>query len=452
VAAVRYAACHYLVWFVLATRRAPANRDTDVSVKEDLLLTPPVQGRAHDGPARRRSRALAILPSADMSTSVPPTSSDRFFRDMVGSMRNGVIAISRDGHVAVMNDVACHALHIPVRPSNIGGHFTDVLHGAPEVVRILSTAFQSDHLPNRAELRLKSTGRVIGYTLSLIRDEHGETTGATLFFKDLTRVEQLEERERLRDRLAALGEMAAAIAHEVKNPLAGIEVMAGLLKRKLPDHPEAQSMLSDIINEAKMANAIVLEVLDFVRPIRLLVEPVPLARVINDAVHMADTLVSRGASTLRLDVPESLPVVEGDTSQLRQLFTNLVSNAYEALDGKGVITVTAQYVPADDGPGSEGLLASPTVVVDVTDDGPGIAEDLRDRIFNPFFTTKPRGSGLGLAIVRKIVDAHDGRISVGAPPSGGARFRVVLPLHGLPDRSKAPLPQDGGAPGGPRKR
>ena len=117
-----------------------------------------------------------------------------------------------------------------------------------------------------------ATGPVIGYTLSLVADDERPTTGAALFFKDLTRVEQLEERERLRDRLAALGEMAAAIAHEVKNPLAGIEVMAGLLKRRLRTSPDAQSMLTDIINEAKMANAIVHEVLEFVRPIRLQVE------------------------------------------------------------------------------------------------------------------------------------------------------------------------------------
>jgi signal transduction histidine kinase len=383
---------------------------------------------------------------------VTATSSDRFFRDMVGSMRNGVIAITRDGHIAVMNDVACHALHVPVRSGNIGGYYADVLHGAPEVVRILAAAFDSEHLPNRAELRLKSTGRVIGYTLSLIRGDDGQVSGAGLFFKDLTRVEQLEERERLRDRLAALGEMAAAIAHEVKNPLAGIEVMAGLLRRRLTDHPEAQATLADIINEAKMANAIVIEVLDFVRPIRLQVEPVPIARTLHDAVHGAEALVPRRGTELRIDVPDSLPSIEGDSGQLRQLFTNLVSNAFEALDGRGTVTITAQYVPGDDGPGSDGLNAMPTVVVDVADDGPGIADDLQDRIFNPFFTTKPRGSGLGLAIVRKIVDAHDGRISIVSPASGGARFRVVLPLHGLPDRTEVPVPQDGGAPGGPRKR
>ena len=103
-------------------------------------------------------------------------------------------------------------------------------------------------------------------------------------------------------------------------------------------------------------------------------------------------------------------------------------------------------------PGHQRPAAVPTVVVELEDNGPGFDKDHADKIFNPFFTTKPQGSGLGLAIVRKIVDAHDGRISVASPPSGGARFRVVLPLHGLPDRTEVPVPQDGGAPGGPRKR
>ena len=116
----------------------------------------------------------------------------------------------------------------------VGRHFSKVLAKHPDMVRVLHSAFELSHLPNRAELRLKTTGKVIGYTLSHVRDEHGRSTGVALFFKDLTKVEQLEERERLRDRLVALGEMAAAIAHEVKNPLAGIEVMAGLLKRQPP--------------------------------------------------------------------------------------------------------------------------------------------------------------------------------------------------------------------------
>ena len=159
--------------------------------------------------------------------------------------------------------------------------------------------------------------------------------GATLFFKDLTRVEQIEERERLRDRLAALGEMAAAIAHEVKNPLASIEVMAGVLKRQLSDQPEALETLNDIIKEAKMANAIVVEVLEFVRPIQLQVERVALDEVLKDSITLAEGKQARGAVSIDTDIAPDVPELLADPHQLRQLFSNLLANAFEALGGEG---------------------------------------------------------------------------------------------------------------------
>jgi signal transduction histidine kinase len=349
----------------------------------------------------------------------------------VWNLRNGVLAVTREGRVAVMNGVAYRILGLEPKISDIGQPYSVVLKDQPDVTRIISGAFELSHLPNRAELRLKSTGKVIGYTLSQVRDNRGRVTGATLFFKDLTRVEQLEERERLRDRLAALGEMAAAIAHEVKNPLAGIEVMAGILRRQLADSEDAQSILRDIIKEAKMANAIVLEVLDFVRPIRLQVERIALADVVQDAVSMADSHVPRGEIDVELTIPEDLAPIHGDPHQLRQLFTNLLTNAYEAMGGRGRVSLVAIQLTAEEET-TAGSDSSPVpmVQVDVTDDGPGVPLDVVDRIFSPFFTTKPKGSGLGLAIVRKIVDVHDGRIDVSANPGGGTRFRVTLPVSG----------------------
>jgi nitrogen fixation/metabolism regulation signal transduction histidine kinase len=184
-----------------------------------------------------------------------------------------------------MNNMAYRVLALPAGGDYIGRPFSEVLVDLPEVVRVLQQAFDSSDLPNRAEMRLRKTGRAMGYTLSHIHDDDGRMVGATLFFKDLTRVEQMEERERLRDRLAALGEMAAAIAHEVKNPLASIEVMAGVLKRQMTDREEALETLNDIIKEAKMANAIVVEVLEFVRPIQLQVERASLDEVLKDSIH-----------------------------------------------------------------------------------------------------------------------------------------------------------------------
>jgi signal transduction histidine kinase len=375
-------------------------------------------------PERRKPAARPKAARRGPSGGVVP---DGFYRDMVWNLRNGVVAVTRDGRVAVMNEIAYRVLGMKMRTTDIGRHFSEVLREVPDVVRIIAGAFELSHLPNRAELRLKNTGKVIGYTLSLVKDARGRDVGATLFFKDLTRVEQLEERERLRDRLAALGEMAAAIAHEVKNPLAGIEVMSGLLKRQLPDSPDAQTILADIIKEAKMANRIVQEVLAFVRPIRLQVEDMSLADVIRDAIAMAESHSLKGEVAVRVDIPEALRPIQGDPAQLRQIFTNFLTNAFEAMSGSGMVEITAVAQEGDEEPGPDH--GGPMVVITVADDGPGIPPEVTDRIFSPFFTTKPQGSGLGLAIVRKIVDAHDGRIDVGTRAGGGAVFRVTLPFR-----------------------
>jgi len=367
-------------------------------------------------------------------------------------MRNGVIVIRRDGRLVAINDAAYASLDMLPGADDVGRAITQVLADVPEVVRVLEGAFGSDPLPNRAEVRLARTARSIGFTLSLVRDALGAVSGAALFFRDLTRVEQMEERERLRDRLAALGEMAAAIAHEVKNPLAGIEVMAGLLKRRLSDNPEAQAMLADIIAEAKMANAIVLEVLDFVRPVRLQLEDVAVDALLQDSLLMADSLVPRRGVAVSVDVRPGLPPVQGDGHQLRQVFTNLLTNALEALNGDGRLVMQATSHARLPMPATPDHPPGPGVEITVADDGPGIPDSLRERIFNPFFTTKPRGSGLGLAIVRKVVDAHEGRIEVLPGPDGaGTVFRVLLPLTPSLEHTPVRVPDDG-APGGPRPR
>ena len=381
----------------------------------------------HEARAVRRSQArhLSSRGRQDRTTAVVE---DPFFRHIVSSMRNGVIAFHRDGTLALMNDEAYRIFALTRRVGDVGRPLSEVLQQRPSVIRVLACAFEMSHLPNRAELRLKDLDRVIGYTLSQVKDDGGRAIGAVMFFKDLTRVEHLEERERLRDRLAALGEMAAGIAHELKNPLAGIEVMAGLLRRRVPDSAETQSLLADIMSEAKLANAIVVEMLEFVRPLRLQVERIDLAKVMHQATTLAESKAPRGAVTIALNLSPELPMIDGDEQQLCQVFTNLLANAFEALDGQGHVTIGAIARVVDGDPAVPSAhAATPMVVVDVADDGPGVPPEITDKIFDPFFSTKPQGSGLGLAIVTKIVDAHDGRIDVSSS-NAGTRFRVTLPV------------------------
>ena len=344
-------------------------------------------------------------------------------------MRNGVIAIHRNGTLALMNEEAYRIFALTREDADVGRPFADVFRERPDLVRVLAGAFELATLPNRAELRLKELDRVVGYTMSLVRSEQGRTIGAVLFFKDLTLVEQEAERDRLRDRLASLGEMAAGIAHELKNPLAGIEVMAGLLRRQVPDNPAAQTLLADILSEAKLANAIVVEMLEFVRPVRLQVEQIDVTLVLQQSVTNAEARTSRRDTSVTLDVARGLPHIDGDAGQLCQVFTNLLTNAFEAVGGRGSVLLRATLDDADGAdPSSNTPDGTPSVVLEVIDDGPGVPAELSDRIFNPFFTTKTTGTGLGLPIVRKIVDAHDGRIDLFSQPGRGTRFRITLPV------------------------
>src|SRR6188768_304692 len=383
--------------------------------------------RYRPAPQERAGAEAAVSDRAESARDVPRTHhahsvDDTFFRHIVSGMRNGVLAITRDGRLAIINDEAYRIFGVDARADDLGQPLTHVLRDHPDVVRVLTSAFELHHLPTRVEMRIKPTGKVIGYTLALIRNDEGTIVGTAMFFRDLTRVEQLEERERLRDRLAAVGEMAAAIAHEVKNPLAGIEVMAGLLRRRMTD-PDAQTVLTDIISEAKMANAIVQEVLDFVRPIRLLVERTAVEAAVHGAIQLAEQKAHRGSVEVAVTVAPGLPQIQADQYQLMQVFTNLLMNAYEAMNGTGRVTISAARIRLEDG--ADGRDA---VQVEIADDGPGIAQDVAERVFDPFFTTKPQGSGLGLAIVRKIVDAHDGRIDLRTTPGRGTTIRMTLPV------------------------
>jgi nitrogen-specific signal transduction histidine kinase len=392
----------------------------------------------HNPPARRpvASETLtggtanpALESVAAQPASAAPTD-DRFFRCVVSSMRSAVIAIHRDGRLALMNDEAYRIFSLERQPDDVGRPFAELFSTRVDLLRLLTGAFELASLPNRAELRLTEFNRVIGHTMSQVKDDQDQVIGAVLFFKDLTRVEQIEDRERLRDRLAALGEMAAGIAHELKNPLAAIAVEAGLLRRQVPDSVDAQSLLADIISESKLANAIVMQMLEFVRPIRLQVDRNDVRELFHQAITLAESKVPRGDIEVVIDIAPDLPLVDADEHQLVQVFTNLLIYAFEALGEQGRILIKAvvETIELDPAFATDGQAPTPTLIVDVSDNGPGVLPELSDRIFDPFFTTKPEGSGLGLPIVRKIVDAHDGRIDLTSTPGLGTRFRVTLPV------------------------
>jgi signal transduction histidine kinase len=219
------------------------------------------------------------------------------------------------------------------------------------------------------------------------------------------------------ERLAALGELSAVVAHEVRNPLGAIFNAVASLKRQAGPQGASLPLLDIVSEESERLNHIVNDLLEFARPAQPQLKPQPLAPVLREAVAAASAS-AQGPLRLEWALADEAALVPMDERLLRQAFLNLAQNAVQAMPQGGVLHV--QVLPQ---PGAHELLA-----VELTDSGPGVPEALRTRIFEPFFTTRAQGTGLGLALVKRIVESHAGRVEATAAPEGGARFRVLLPV------------------------
>lgn len=352
------------------------------------------------------------------------TIQDSFFRNVVQGMRCGIITVDRFGRVILANELARQILQIDRKEVELLP-VSDVLAHHPRLAEVLVESLSMSHLPNRAEMEIRSReddGRTIGFTISTIPGE-SSPEGVALFFKDLTQVEQREERERLRDRLAALGEMAASLAHEIRNPLASIEVTATLLRRRIAGREEDLRLVDKIAAEVSRLNRLVTQSLEYARvlcPDTLLQSVVPL---VERALDEALSRFPNHKLHLSRNFDPSTPPVPVDANLIQQVFVNLIVNAIEAMHGNGTLSIEIRPV---------GRLGGPPrgVEVAVLDSGPGISDEVRDKIFSPFITTKKTGSGIGLAVARKIVECHHGLIDVETKAGVGTTFRVRLPLPG----------------------
>jgi len=239
--------------------------------------------------------------------------------------------------------------------------------------------------------------------------------------QDQSQIEALQQQVVRAERLATLGELAAGVVHELNNPLTSITVYADYLVRKFEkagaDRPDLDK-LRRIGASAQRILRFSRDLVQYARPAGRDLELVDLASVVRQSVSMCDHLVERGGITLTVEVDPQLPIIQAMSGQLEQVLVNLITNAVHAVESGGHVAVRARSPDPE------------VVLLEVSDSGPGIPPEERERIFEPFFTTKPdgKGTGLGLSIVRNIVEQHHGEISVSRSELGGALFRVVLPV------------------------
>lgn len=336
---------------------------------------------------------------------------------IVGNITTGIVVISRTGFVQYFNGPASRIL--------AADHFHQVK--IQDIVPELEWPWVSmmedeSRAFERRELRLQrneASNRILEVVVARFKDVDGRLKGWLLLFDDRTEQKRLEENMRQQEKLAAVGQLAAGIAHEIRNPLASISGSIQLMLGNPGNHGEEDLKLMRIVDkEIDRLNGLITEFLEYVRPEKKVLIPVNLNHLVREVIESLQF-----NPKIRKDVKQEIDLraqcdILGNRDKLKQAILNFMINAYQAMDKsrQPVLQVETQ----DDGP---------VVLLIIRDNGCGIKKENLNRIFEPFHTTKPQGTGLGLAVTHKILQAHDARISVESIEGEGTRFVIEFPAH-----------------------
>ncbi len=350
---------------------------------------------------------------------------------ILGSLTTGIVTLDLDGRVVTLNSAA-ELLAGLFAPEVAGRYCTEVFAHTPEVGDLLMETLASRRGMADTSLALRrrnGTSLPVEMSTAPLRGVEGKELGVVGIFRDISHLRELEEQLRRSDRLAALGTLAAGLAHEIKNPLTSLRTFTRLAPRKFEEERFRQIFEKVVPRELERINGIVERLLQLARPARLSFKPVRLPVLLERVLELYANEIEAKQVTVEREYARDLPPIQADSEQLYPALVNLVANALEAMDSGGRLTLRAGW--SDDGdpflPSRRRVLHR-RVKVEIEDTGAGISSTHADKVFNPFFTTKAGGTGLGLALAHKIIEDHGGSISFRSSPGVGTTFRVFLPL------------------------
>jgi two-component system sensor histidine kinase PilS (NtrC family) len=339
---------------------------------------------------------------------------ETFHKNVIDNIPSGILTTDTRGRISLLNDTACAIL----------GAGRDELFGRPlqEVVGGIDATEERNPREEpdrpRPEIRfVRSDGSEIflGFSSSQMRDPDGAALGRVVIFQDLTPIKEMEERIRIADRLAGVGELAAGLAHEIRNPLASIAGSSQLLRESPED---AETLLEIIERESHRLNGLISDFLSYTATSLRVVVRVPVTLLLRDVAAAVRAGEAREKGVAVENLAQKELAVEGDAEQLKQVVWNLVRNAVQATPRGGAVRVDA-FEQIRHG--------NRYVAVTIADTGEGIEPQNLARIFNPFFTTKEGGTGLGLSISQRIIHQHKGFIEARSTLGKGSTFSIFLP-------------------------
>jgi PAS domain S-box-containing protein len=348
---------------------------------------------------------------------------ERLSEEVTRNMPAGLLVVNATGIISSANPAAEQVLGIRALGFR---RYSEALGEDSELSALVAHCLRDGKIFRRAEVKHFAPGgesRRLGATISPIRRGEGKINGAICLLTDLTELAALQQQVQLKENLAALGELSAGIAHEFKNALATISGYAQLIRAETAEG-EARDYAQNILDQTRNITHVVTEFLKYARPLHISTETVGLQGVVEKVVAE----VGEAMPQIRIRHEGPFGNVPGDEGLLRQALLNLARNAAEACVGAangGRVLLRGESVRGNDASFQR---------ITVFDNGPGIPQNVREKLFHPFFTTKAKGTGLGLAVVQKIVVQHGGQVRARNRPEGGAAFIVTLPLStGVPE-------------------
>jgi PAS domain S-box-containing protein len=338
---------------------------------------------------------------------------ESYNENILQCVTNGVMTFDRECRLTTINRAAEEILGFTRERSVLRS--CEELLGPGGIAKAVNETLEKKQPSARMEAVLeRPTGRLwLGYNTALLSDRHGAALGVILSFSDLTEVKRLQEQVELQERLKALGEMSAGIAHELRNPMAVMTGYLNLLSKNAD--PAGQELINRIAIEINGMNRIIGDLLTFARPASLNRVNIDVRELIENClsnIQQATGTASHIKTDLQLDAIEA----SLDEVLMRQALTNVIQNAVEAMPGEGTLSLKA-------------VKARHEMRITVGDTGEGIAPEAVKKIFLPFFTTKDKGVGMGLALAHKVITAHGGRVEVESRQGKGTTFTVILPLR-----------------------
>jgi PAS domain S-box-containing protein len=346
--------------------------------------------------------------------------SEARWRAVIDSAVDGIVVIDSHGRIEAFNPAA-ERLFGYQEPEVLGRN-VNILMPSPYheehdtyLARHLATGVQKIIGTGREVTGLRKDGSTFPLQLSVGKMSVGGAPKFTGILHDLSARVEIEEQLRERTALARLGEMAAVIAHEVKNPLAGVRGAIQVIGSRLPQGGKDALMVKEIVSRIDTLNELMKDLLLFSRPPHPKLAPIDIETLVATTAELLGS--DPALKEIRVTVDGAMPRVMADPDLLKIVFVNLLVNGAHAMKGRGTIRVSLTTV-------------TDSCQIAFADEGPGIPSDVRDKIFTPFFTTKSRGSGLGLPTAKRLVEAHRGNITIACPTSGGTIVTVELPGSG----------------------